>query len=217
MLVGMLGLAAAAAGAACSTGTAAAAGAGAVGALVWTGRQSQGTAQGSMQAVSNRARQVMAEMNITPTKTEGAVGADQQELHGRLNDMDITIELKPKSAELTQVEVTAKKSEVNYERGTSEQILSRILAMGGSASTTSGQSNLNAGSTGAASGYQGMQSASDTSRTLRTDSASTTGTTSTTTSDSTRMTQTDSTGAVRSDSTSTSTSTTSTTTTASPK
>ncbi|HEU4699285.1 MAG TPA: hypothetical protein VFS40_08900 [Gemmatimonadales bacterium] len=210
---------------ACSTGTAVAAGAGAVGALYWTGRQSQATAQGTLAQLAERSRQVMTEMNITPTNTEGSPTGSEYEMHGKLNDMDITIELKDKGSNQTQVEVTAKKSEVNYERGTSEQILSAILAKSGSStdaaggtssstgSSTSTGANFNAGSTTTAtppatSGYQPMRS--DSTTVTRTDSSGVAGTTTTdsmhlrtmdsthmqtTTTDSTHVTRTDTTGA----------------------
>ena len=105
---------------------AAAAGAGAGAGLYLTSRGASGQVNGDMATLTARTRSVFTEMGIQMTGTETDDGGDEVELRGTREGMDITVEIERKSATTSEVNVSARKSEVEWDKDYARQILSRI-------------------------------------------------------------------------------------------
>ena len=123
----MLRLALVVALAASGTGClAAAAGAGAGAGIYLTSRGASGQVNDDVAALTARTRTVFSEMGIQMTATETEDGGKEVEVHGTRDGMDITVEIERKSATTSEVAVSARKSEVEWDKEYARQILSRI-------------------------------------------------------------------------------------------
>lgn len=123
----LLGLTLLAGTAACSSHVAAA-GAGAGAAYYLTNRGAEGVATGSFDQVTENAIAVMNRMGIERTDPDvNEQDGDERELKGRYQDMDVVIELERRDENSTLVQVTAKKSEVNYEKDFAQQVVQEIV------------------------------------------------------------------------------------------
>ena len=123
----LLGLTLLAGAAGCSSHVAAA-GAGAGAAYYLTNRGAEGVATGSFDQVTDNAIAVMNRMGIERTDPDvNEQDGDERELKGRYQDMDVVIELERRDDNSTLVQVTAKKSEVNYEKDFAQQIVRDIV------------------------------------------------------------------------------------------
>ena len=123
----LLGLTLLAGAVGCST-HAAAAGAGAGAAYYLTNRGAEGMATGSFDQVTQNALAVMDRMGIERTDPDvNEQDGDERELKGRYQDMDVVIELERRTDTNTLVQVTAKKSEVNYEKDFAQRVVQEIV------------------------------------------------------------------------------------------
>lgn len=123
----LLGLTLLAGAAGCSSHVAAV-GAGAGAAYYLTNRGAEGLAQGSFDQVTANALAVMQRMNIERTDPDvNEQDGDERELKGTYQDMDVVIELERRDENTTLVQVTAKKSEVNYEKDFAQEIVRQIV------------------------------------------------------------------------------------------
>ena len=124
----LLGLTLLAGGAAGCSSHVAAAGAGAGAAYYITNRGAEGMATGSFDQVTQNAIAVMDRMGIERTDPDvNEQDGDERELKGRYQDMDVVIELERRTDTNTLVQVTAKKSEVNYEKDFAQRVVQEIV------------------------------------------------------------------------------------------
>lgn len=132
----LLGLTLLAGVAACSSHVAAA-GAGAGAAYYLTNRGAEGMATGSFDEVTQNSITVMERMGITRTDPDlNEQDGDERELKGTIEDMDVVIELERRTDTNTLVQVTAKKSEVNYEKDFAQRIVQEIVEFSGAPTAT---------------------------------------------------------------------------------
>jgi hypothetical protein len=103
---------------------AAAAGAGA--GIYLTSRGASGQVNGDVATLAARTRAVFGEMGIAMSGTETDDGGDEVEIRGTKDGMEITVEIERKSATAAEVAVSAKKSEVEWDKDYARSILSRI-------------------------------------------------------------------------------------------
>ena len=119
-LVGLLALGAA-------SGGCVAAAAGAAGGIYLTSRGAESLVNATTDEATNRARAAFQSMGIQETGYSTDDGGDEQELKGTSGDIDVTVDIERESSTTTKVEVTAKKSAVNWEKDYAKQVLSRIV------------------------------------------------------------------------------------------
>jgi hypothetical protein len=85
-------------------------------------------ATGSFDQVTQNALAVMDRMGIERTDPDvNEQDGDERELKGRYQDMDVVIELERRTDTNTLVQVTAKKSEVNYEKDFAQRVVQEIV------------------------------------------------------------------------------------------
>jgi hypothetical protein len=104
------------------------AGAGAAGAVAWTQRGASSLAQGSVDAVFHRSEDVFRDMGIARTGDAMRDSGAHRSLTGRSGDLEITVEVERASSTTSNVEVYARRNEVQYDKGFARDVLSRIVA-----------------------------------------------------------------------------------------
>jgi hypothetical protein len=105
-----------------------AAGAGAAGAIAYTNRGATSVVTGTVDQVFDRAGAAFQQAGITETGRSTADNGLQRRLIGTKGEYEVTAELNRESDSTTKVEITARKSAVEYDREMAKDILNRILA-----------------------------------------------------------------------------------------
>ena len=104
-----------------------AAGAGAAGAIAYTNRGATSVVAGSVDQVFDRAGASFQQAGITETGRTTEDSGRQRKLIGTKGEYEVTAELNRSTDSTTKVEVTARKSAVEYDKEMAKDILNRIL------------------------------------------------------------------------------------------
>ena len=105
----------------------AAAGAGAAGAIAYTNRGATSVVAGSVDQVFDRAGGAFQQAGITETGRSTEDSGLQRKLLGTKGEYDVTVELNRSTDSTTNVEITARKNAVEYDKELAKDILSRIV------------------------------------------------------------------------------------------
>ena len=105
-----------------------AAGAGAAGAIAYTNRGATSVVAGSVDQVFDRAGASFQQAGITETGRTTEDSGRQRKLIGTKGEYEVTAELNRSTDSTTKVEITARKSAVEYDKEMAKDILNRILA-----------------------------------------------------------------------------------------
>jgi hypothetical protein len=104
-----------------------AAGAGAAGAIAYTNRGATSVVAGSVDQVFDRTGAAFQQSGVTETGRSTEDSGRQRTLTGTRGEYEVTAELNRETDSTTKVEVTARKSAVEYDRELAKEILNRIL------------------------------------------------------------------------------------------
>ena len=104
-----------------------AAGAGAAGAIAYTNRGATSVVAGTVDQVFDRAATAFQQAGITETGRSTEDSGRQRKLLGTKGEYEVTAELNRASESTTKVEITARKSAVEYDKEMAKDILNRIL------------------------------------------------------------------------------------------
>ena len=104
-----------------------AAGAGAAGAIAYTNRGATSVVAGNVDQVFARAVAAFQQAGITETGRSTENSGGQRKLIGSKGEYEVTAELNRTTDSTTKVEITAKKSAVEYDKEMAKDILNRIL------------------------------------------------------------------------------------------
>jgi hypothetical protein len=105
-----------------------AAGAGAAVAISYTNRGATSTVAGTVDQVFDRAVTAFQQAGITETGRSTENSGQQRKLIGTKGEYEVTAELNRTSDSTTKVEITARKSAVEYDKEMAKDILNRMLA-----------------------------------------------------------------------------------------
>ena len=105
-----------------------AAGAGAAGAIAYTNRGATSVVSGSVDQVFERAVAAFQQAGVTETGRSTEDSGRQRTLVGTKAEYEVTAEVKRSTESTANVEITARKSTVEYDREMAKDILNRILA-----------------------------------------------------------------------------------------
>lgn len=107
---------------------AAAAGAAGAGAGIYLTSQGAGSmVDAPMATVAQSVPQVFGELGIQLTQTEAEV-AEKREFTGTKDGMDIRVKLEPEGAGMTDVSVSARKNQVEWDKSYAQMVLERIVS-----------------------------------------------------------------------------------------
>lgn len=104
-----------------------AAGAGAAGAIAYTNRGATSVVGGSVDQVFDRTGAAFQQAGITETGRSTEDSGRQRKLVGTRGEYEVTAELSRATDSTTKVEITARKSAVEYDRELAREILNRIV------------------------------------------------------------------------------------------
>jgi hypothetical protein len=104
-----------------------AAGAGAAGAIAYTNRGATSVVAGNVTQVFDRSVTAFQQAGITETGRSTENSGEQRKLIGTKGEYEVTAELNRSTDSTTKVEVTAKKSAVEYDKEIAKDVLNRIL------------------------------------------------------------------------------------------
>lgn len=108
---------------------AAAAGAGGAAAgIYFTTRGVAGLVNGTVPDVARRAEAVLAELGIVVTEREYKADGSEVEIEGRTDDLEIDVDIERETATTTRVEVSARRSAVEWDKDYARMILERIVS-----------------------------------------------------------------------------------------
>jgi hypothetical protein len=105
-----------------------AAGAGAAGAIAYTNRGATSDVAGTVDQVFDRTVRAFQQAGISESGRSTANNGEQRKLIGTKGEYEVTAELNRSTETTTKVEVTAKKSPVEYDKEMAKDVLDRILA-----------------------------------------------------------------------------------------
>jgi hypothetical protein len=106
---------------------AAVAGAGAASAVYLTSRGAKAEVKGNTDAVASDSRQVLADQAIQVTSDKVEKSGQHRELQGKKGDTDVTITIDRRDDQTSEVEVTARKSAVTWDKDYAKSILGEIV------------------------------------------------------------------------------------------
>jgi PDZ domain-containing secreted protein len=106
---------------------AAAAGAGAASAVYLTSRGAKAQVKGSTEEVEADSRKVLADQSIQVTDEKVEKSGKHRELQGKKGDVDVTITIDRHDDETSEVEVTARKSAVTWDKDYAKSLLGEIV------------------------------------------------------------------------------------------
>jgi hypothetical protein len=118
-------IAAVSAGVACAP--AVAAGGGAAGASYFTSRGAKAVVNGSTDKLETTSEQVLSEFAIPVTDQKTEKGGTHRELKGKKGDLDVTVTIDRKDDRTSEVEVTARKNAVEWDKEYAESLLKDII------------------------------------------------------------------------------------------
>ena len=104
-----------------------AAGAGAAGAIAYTNRGATSVVAGSVNQLFDRAGAAFQQAGITETGRSTENSGQQRKLIGTKGEYEVIAELNRSTDSTTKVEITARKSAVEYDKEMAKDILNRIL------------------------------------------------------------------------------------------
>ena len=104
-----------------------AAGAGAAGAIAYTNRGATSVVAGTVDQVFNRAGAAFQQSGITESGRSTEESGTLRKLIGTKGEYEVTAELNRSTDSTTKVEITARKSAVEYDKELAKDILNRIL------------------------------------------------------------------------------------------
>lgn len=104
-----------------------AAGAGAAGAIAYTNRGATSVVAGTVDQVFNRAGAAFQQAGITETGRSTEESGTLRKLIGTKGEYEVTAEFNRSTDSTTKVEITARKSAVEYDKEMAKDILDRIL------------------------------------------------------------------------------------------
>lgn len=104
-----------------------AAGAGAAGAIAYTNRGATSVVAGTIDQAFNRAVAAFQQGGITETGRSTENSGQQRKLIGTKGEYEVTAELNRTTDSTTTVEITARKSAVEYDKEMAKDILNRIV------------------------------------------------------------------------------------------
>ena len=105
-----------------------AAGAGAAGAVAYTNRGATSVVAGTVDQVFDRAVAAFQQAGITETGRATENSGGQRKLIGTKGEYEVTAELNRSTDATTKVEITARKSAVEYDKEMAKDILNRVLS-----------------------------------------------------------------------------------------
>jgi hypothetical protein len=106
---------------------AAAAGAGAASAVYLTSRGAKAQVKGSTEQVEADSRKVLSEQAVQITDEKIQNGGQKRELQGKKGDLDVTVSINRHDDKTSEVEVTARRSAVTWDKDYAQSILSSIV------------------------------------------------------------------------------------------
>lgn len=106
---------------------AAAAGAGAATGIYLTSRGAESLVEGSVEEVAARTQAAFREFDITHTREVTERGGDIRNFEGTTGESTVTVNLERKSPTTTNVEVTVRKNEVEWDKEHAQEILASIV------------------------------------------------------------------------------------------
>lgn len=104
-----------------------AAGAGAAGAIAYTNRGATSVVAGTVDQVFDRAGAAFQQAGIDETGRSTENSGTQRKLIGSKGEYEVTAELNRTTDSTTKVEITARKSAVEYDKELAKDILNRLL------------------------------------------------------------------------------------------
>lgn len=104
-----------------------AAGAGAAGAIAYTNRGATSNIAGTVDQVFDRTVTAFQAAGVAETGRSTANNGEQRKLVGTKGEYEVTAEINRSNETTSKVEVTAKKSAVEYDKELAKDILNRIL------------------------------------------------------------------------------------------
>lgn len=107
---------------------AAAAGAGAATGVYLTSRGAQSLVNGSVDQIAANVQSVMTAEGITSTGRSTDNGGDTREFKGTKGDLDVDITVNRKTPTTAQVEVTARKNTLEWDKDYAKSVLGKIVA-----------------------------------------------------------------------------------------
>lgn len=105
-----------------------AAGAGAAGAVAYTNRGATSNVPGTVDQVFARTSTAFQAAGVAETGRSTANNGEQRKLVGTKGEYEVTAEINRSNDTTAKVEVTAKKSAVEYDKELAKDVLNRILA-----------------------------------------------------------------------------------------
>ncbi|HEV2125067.1 MAG TPA: hypothetical protein VGW38_20145 [Chloroflexota bacterium] len=93
---------------------------------VFTDQGAEAVVQGSIADVDRRTRAVLREMGLTLAEAEYDDNATEREYEARGGDRVVHVELEARSATTTEIEVSYRVGETNYEKEQAREIIRRI-------------------------------------------------------------------------------------------
>jgi hypothetical protein len=106
---------------------AAAAGAGAASAVYLTSRGAKAEVKGTPEEVEADSKKVLSEQAVQITDEKIEKSGTHRELQGKKGDIDVTISIDRRDDKSSEVEVTARKSAVTWDKDYAKTILSSIV------------------------------------------------------------------------------------------
>ena len=104
-----------------------AAGAGAAGAIAYTNRGATSVVNGTVDRTFDRAVAAFLQAGITETGRSTENSGQQRKLIGTKGEYEVIAELNRSTDSTTKVEITARKSAVEYDKEMAKDILNRIV------------------------------------------------------------------------------------------
>ena len=104
-----------------------AAGAGAAGAIAYTNRGATSVVAGTVDQVFDRSAAAFQQAGITETGRTTENSGRERKLIGTKGEYEVTAELHRSTDSTTKVEITARKSAVEYDKEMAKDILHRLL------------------------------------------------------------------------------------------
>jgi hypothetical protein len=104
-----------------------AAGAGAAGAIAYTNRGAASNIAGTVDQVFDRTVTAFQAAGVAETGRSTANNGEQRKLVGTKGEYEVTAEINRSNETTSKVEVTAKKSAVEYDKELAKDVLNRIL------------------------------------------------------------------------------------------
>ena len=105
------------------------AGAGAAGAIAYTKRGATSVVPGTVDQAFDRAAAAFQQAGIAETGRSTADNGRQRKLVGTKGEYEVTADLNHTTDSTTKVEITARKSAVEYDKEMAKDILNRIVSM----------------------------------------------------------------------------------------